>query len=104
MSNFERIIYDPYKLEPLITDLKTAQANWESLLSELNGVVATLNDGFIAKTQEAFNGVHESKRTSDYALLSQLLIQMPQNIQSSLDEMNIVDDHIAQQIREFYGV
>ena len=104
MSGFDRIEYDPYKLDPIIADLKTAQGNWESLLTELNGVVATLNNGFKAKTQEAFNGVHEVKRASDYAMMSQLLIQMPQSIQESLDDMLMDDRLIAQRIKEQYGV
>ena len=100
----DRIVYDRFKLDPIISELKTAQANWESLLSELNGVVATLNDGFKAETQEAFNGVHEAKRASDYALLSQLLVQMPQSIQNSLDGMLEDDRIIAQRIRNQYGI
>lgn len=104
MSNFDRIDYDRYKLDAIIDELKTVQTNWEGLLNELNAVVATLNEGFKAETQEAFNGVHEAKRASDYALMSQLLIQMPQSIQSSLDDMLTDDYLIAQRIREQYGV
>lgn len=104
MVNSDRIEYDPYKLDPIISDLKLAQGSWESLLTELNSVVATLNNGFIAETQVAFNGVHEAKRKGDFALMSQLLAQMPQSIQESLTDMLGIDDMIAKRIREQYGV
>lgn len=99
MQNSNRIEYDPYKLDPIISDLKFVQGNWESLLTELNGVVATLTDGFISETQEAFNGVHEANRASDFARISQLLAQMPQSIQESLDGMSETDKEWAQRIK-----
>ena len=102
--SYDRIEYDPLKLNPIITDLNAIQSDWEGLLTELNGVVSTLNEGFQAETQEAFNGVHEAKRSTDYAMMSNLLIQMPQSIQNSLNSMLEDDRLVAQQIRERYGV
>lgn len=104
MSISERIDYDPLKLEPIIENLRTVQGEWENLLAELNGIISVLNSGFIAETQEAFNSVHEAKKASDYALLTQLLVNMPQSIQDSLDGMLEDDRMLAQRIREQYGV
>lgn len=104
MPTFERIEYDPFKLEPIIENLRTVQGEWENLLTELNSIIFVLDSGFIAETQEAFSSVHAAKRASDYTMLSQLLLRMPQSIQESLDGM-LEDDHmLAQRIREQYGV
>lgn len=104
MPTFERIEYDSFKLNPIIENLRTAQGEWENILTELNSIISVLNTGFVAETQEAFNSVHEAKRASDYTMLSQLLLRMPQSIQESLDGM-LEDDHmLAQRIREQYGV
>jgi uncharacterized protein YukE len=98
------IVYDPATLNPIISDLNKQSANWESLLAELNAIVANLTAGFISETQIAFNAAHDYKRQNDYALMSQLLKQLPETIRKSMESMGETDVEVARRIRNQFGL
>jgi WXG100 family type VII secretion target len=94
-------IYNVPALEEICTRLQQIQEQVRSAMNQLDGTMKNLNEGFISKTQEAFQAIHEEKR-KDYDRLNALLDEMPKEITRSHVEMTEMDQATADEIRSRY--
>ena len=72
-------------------------------MKRLDITVSLLNEGFISRSQKAFQQVHAEKK-SDYDLLNQLLTEMPVAIKKSMDDNDSEDSRIAEDILRRFGL
>ena len=94
-------VYDAIALEQICKDLVKSKILVTNAMTQLEGTMKTLNEGFLSKTQEAFQLVHEQKK-AEYQRLISLLTEMPEEITRSYTEMIEQDEALASDIRTRY--
>ncbi len=94
-------VYDATALEQICKDLEKNKLLVTNAMTQLESTMKTLNEGFLSKTQEAFQLVHEEKK-ADYQRLLDLLTEMPKEITRSYTEMIEQDEALASDIRTRY--
>ncbi|MBR0141737.1 MAG: hypothetical protein IJM19_05780 [Ruminococcus sp.] len=98
-----QIICNSEEAETYAAEVKKLAQKWQGVVDDINSANKILNEGVEANIQIAFNEVIAGNQKA-FECLYELLTSLGTTVEEAVNDINAVDNEIANQIRRKYGI